>query len=150
MGYQEQTAGSGGPVARRRYERERSARRTAEQLLEAKSRELYETNLRLTEQREALERAVLERTAEAEEAAKARTRAETANEAKSNFLASMSHEIRTPLHGVLGMMSAMEGFKRLFAAEQPIIRLLRNQGMRSFNRVSAIKQHVVMQAMGLK
>ena len=50
----------------------------------------------------------------------------------------------------LMMMSAMEGFKRLFAAEQPIIRLLRNQGMRLFNRVSAIKQHVVMQAMGLK
>lgn len=48
------------------------------------------------------------------------------------------------------MMSAMEGFKRLFAAEQPMIRLLRNQGMRLFNRASAIKQHVVMQAMGLK
>jgi len=48
------------------------------------------------------------------------------------------------------MMAAMEGFKRLFAAEQPIIRLLRNQGMRLFNRASAVKQHVVMQAMGLK
>ena len=48
------------------------------------------------------------------------------------------------------MMGAMEGFKRLFAAEQPMIRLLRNQGMRLFNRASAIKQHVVMQAMGLK
>ncbi len=48
------------------------------------------------------------------------------------------------------MMTAMEGFKRLFAAEQPMIRLLRNQGMRLFNRASAIKQHVVMQAMGLK
>jgi len=48
------------------------------------------------------------------------------------------------------MMSAMEGFKRLFAAEQPIVRLLRNQGMRLFNRAAAVKQHVVMQAMGLK
>jgi 2-octaprenylphenol hydroxylase len=48
------------------------------------------------------------------------------------------------------MMAAMEGFKRLFAAEQPIVRLLRNQGMRLFNRAAAVKQHVVMQAMGLK
>lgn len=48
------------------------------------------------------------------------------------------------------MMGAMEGFKRLFAAEQPILRLLRNQGMRLFNQASAVKQHVVMQAMGLK
>jgi len=48
------------------------------------------------------------------------------------------------------MMAAMEGFKRLFSAEQPLIRLLRNQGMRLFNRASAVKQHVVMQAMGLK
>lgn len=48
------------------------------------------------------------------------------------------------------MMGAMEGFKRLFAAEQPMIRLLRNQGMRLFNRAAAVKQHVVMQAMGLK
>ena len=48
------------------------------------------------------------------------------------------------------MMAAMEGFKRLFSAEQPIVRLLRNQGMRLFNQAAAIKQHVVMQAMGLK
>jgi signal transduction histidine kinase len=33
--------------------------------------------------------------------------AESANEAKSTFLAIMSHEIRTPLNGVLGMAQAM-------------------------------------------
>jgi signal transduction histidine kinase/CheY-like chemotaxis protein len=33
----------------------------------------------------------------------ARRHAESANEAKSSFLAAMSHEIRTPLNGVLGM-----------------------------------------------
>lgn len=97
-----------GPVSRRRYLRERTARLVAEGLLEAKSRELYEANRRLQEQAEELEQAVLARTREAFEAAAARVDAEKASDAKSNFLASMSHEIRTPLHGVLGMASALE------------------------------------------
>ena len=50
----------------------------------------------------------------------------------------------------LAMMAVMESFKRLFAAEQPAIRWLRNEGMRLFNKASLIKQHIVMQAMGLK
>src|SRR5690554_1555217 len=49
----------------------------------------------------------------------------------------------------LVMMASMEGFKRLFGADQPLLRLLRNQGMNWFDNVLPVKQHVVMKAMGL-
>lgn len=91
-------------VSRRRYDRATKARQEAETLLDAKSRELWDANQKLIEQAENLEKLVTDRTVELEAAMVA---AQTANKAKSVFLASMSHEIRTPLNGVLGMAEAL-------------------------------------------
>ena len=117
-----------------RFERERTARKQAEQILEEKSLELYQSNQSLRRLASELDIMIKSRTSELERALReaetqklelarlntdiqaqheelieARQVAESANRMKSEFLANMSHEIRTPMNGVIGMVDlAME------------------------------------------
>lgn len=85
-------------VSRGRYERERAARLDAEQLLEQKSRELYEANQRL-EQALMKEREIAD--------------------LRASFITVISHEFRTPLTVIKG---AAERISKSEAADNPVIR----------------------------
>ncbi len=71
-----------------------------------------------------LEQKVEERTVELE---KAMLAAQSANRAKTEFLATMSHEIRTPMNGVLGAVQILNG-SHLDSDQQKLVNVIRQSG----------------------
>jgi signal transduction histidine kinase len=78
-------------------------------------------------QARALQQATRQLVAEKAAAEAAEAKAEAANQAKSDFLATMSHEIRTPLNGVLGMAQAMAA-ERLPKVQRQRLGVIRESG----------------------
>lgn len=79
---------------------------------------------RLSASLEAQKRALQEL---AQENAQARAEAESANHAKSRFVATMSHELRTPLNGILAVADALSR-RDLADADQELVEIIRSSG----------------------
>ncbi len=129
----------------RRLERERAARKEAEQLLVDKARELYETNVNLQNLIVELDSVVASRTAEA---VAARDEAVAASQAKSAFLANMSHEIRTPLASIIGFAELLMD-QRTGISPDEALRTIMHNGQHLLQIISDILDVSKIEADGL-
>jgi len=87
-------------LAKKRGEQFKKACKTAEELLEHKSRELLDANKKLTAAQASLENDVKQATYEL---SVTNQRLQKTLDEKSNFIGLMSHEVRTPLNAIIGL-----------------------------------------------
>ncbi|ARO88444.1 hypothetical protein EBAPG3_012055 [Nitrosospira lacus] len=108
-----------------------------------RAQQIQDTNRKLEDTNRALSRA--------------REEADSANRAKSTFLATMSHEIRTPMNGVLGMLELLS-LTKLDAEQYTMLEVVRESGktlqriiddILDFSKIEAGKLEVVPEVVSI-
>ncbi|MBF0612293.1 MAG: response regulator [Magnetococcales bacterium] len=96
-------------------------------------------HLELKRHRDHLEQLVNERTRDLQQA---KVQLESANQAKSNFLAVISHEMRTPLNSVLGFSDYLLNAGRLNANDRQLVQIIHDSGSAMLVNVNDIIEFI--------